>query len=159
MATAFMNTGTEQHKPKRGTMAQDPFSYALRIGVRAGDTLALIKKIQAGFSYQAFEALQCELDVSSRELAEVVQIPPRTLTRRKASGRLQPDESERVLRVSRLYDRAFGLFEGDTEAARRWLSTHRKALGGCTPLEFMRSEIGAREVENLIGRLEHGIYS
>ena len=61
------------------------------------------------------------------------------------------------------YERVFGkaqkLFEGDAWATERWLSSPRRALGGATPLERARTEDGAREVEALIGRLEHGVFS
>ena len=51
------------------------------------------------------------------------------------------------------------LFEGDNAAALRWLTAPRKALEGKTPLAYARTELGAREVEDLIGRLEHGVIS
>jgi putative toxin-antitoxin system antitoxin component (TIGR02293 family) len=51
------------------------------------------------------------------------------------------------------------LFEGDVAAAVNWLNTPRKLLGDRSPLAYARTETGAREVENLIGRLEHGIFS
>jgi putative toxin-antitoxin system antitoxin component (TIGR02293 family) len=62
-----------------------------------------------------------------------------------------------LLRVSRLLDRAVALFENDEVAARRWLTRPNRGLGGRTPLEFSRTEVGAREVEVLIGRLEYGL--
>src|SRR5258706_218900 len=69
------------------------------------------------------------------------------------------DESERLLRIATVFEKAVDLFEGDLVSARRWLSTPKKALGGETPLSFARTEIGGREVEALIGRLEHGVFS
>lgn len=87
-------------------------------------------------------------------LAELAQIPPRTLARRKEEGRLDPDESDRLLRASRVFGRALALFEGDVDAARTWLSAEQPALGGMAPLELATTDVGAREVENLIGRLE-----
>jgi putative toxin-antitoxin system antitoxin component (TIGR02293 family) len=51
------------------------------------------------------------------------------------------------------------LFEGDANAARQWLTAPQPALGGSTPGDYAATELGAREVENLIGRLEHGIPS
>jgi putative toxin-antitoxin system antitoxin component (TIGR02293 family) len=54
---------------------------------------------------------------------------------------------------------ALSLFEGDADAARRWLTTAQPALGGDKPLEYAATEVGAREVEDLIGRLEYGISS
>jgi putative toxin-antitoxin system antitoxin component (TIGR02293 family) len=81
------------------------------------------------------------------------------LARRKVSRRLTPDESERLLRISAVFEDAVDLFEGDVAAAVNWLTTPRKALGDRAPLTYARTEPGAREVENLIGRLEHGIFS
>jgi uncharacterized protein (DUF2384 family) len=41
----------------------------------------------------------------------------------------------------------------------RWLTSSQKTLGDQTPLEHARTEIGAREVEERVGRLEHGVFS
>jgi putative toxin-antitoxin system antitoxin component (TIGR02293 family) len=91
------------------------------------------------------------------ELAQLVHIPARTYARRVASkARLSLPEGERAVRVMRLYDLARGLF-GTHENTRQWLNAGLTALGGRTPLDFARTEQGAREVENLIGRIEHGI--
>jgi putative toxin-antitoxin system antitoxin component (TIGR02293 family) len=133
--------------------------YARRIGVRADTTIELIEKIHAGLSYQSFEKLRKELGLSVQQLAEVVQIAPRTLTRRKSAGRFKPDESDRILRASRVYDEALELFEGERGEARHWLTTPKAALSGRSPLDFSITEVGAREVENLIGRLERGVFA
>ena len=58
----------------------------------------------------------------------------------------------------RIFTYALDLFEGDQEAAQQWLSTEIQALQGATPLEASKTEEGAREVENLIVRLEHGVF-
>ena len=93
------------------------------------------------------------------QLAEALGIPGRTLHRRKADARLTPDESDRLVRLSRLYAAALDLFEGDAAGARQWLASPALALGGATPLRWSQTEPGAREVEALIGRLEHGVFS
>ena len=89
----------------------------------------------------------------------MVQISPRTLARRKDEGRLRPDESDRLVRVARIFGRAIDLFEGNAPAARQWLGKPNTALGGASPLEMVTSEVGAREIVGLIGRLEHGVFS
>ncbi len=89
----------------------------------------------------------------------LIQVEPRTLTRRKAEGRFQPDQTDRLLRASRLFQMAVDMFEGDISADRIWAVSSKKALGGKTPLEFARTEVGAREVKNPIGHLEYGVYS
>lgn len=112
-----------------------------------------------GLDFKAAERLRRNLDVSLSELADIIQIAPRTMHRRRQSGRLNPDESDRVLRASRLYGQALELFEGHEEAARQWLAKPQRALGGRIPMEVAKTDIGARQVENLIGRLEHGVFT
>jgi putative toxin-antitoxin system antitoxin component (TIGR02293 family) len=50
------------------------------------------------------------------------------------------------------------LFEGDRDAAADWLTRPQPALGGAVPLELAKTGLGTREVEALIGRLEHGVF-
>ncbi len=119
----------------------------------------LIREVMRGFSYRALIALETNSGVSLRALAETIGIPERTLARRRAAGRLAPEESERLLRLSSIFEKTVELFEGDVSSAVHWLAAPKRALGNQTPLQFARTEVGAREVENLIGRLEHGVFS
>ena len=118
----------------------------------------LIARVRAGFEYEEFEHMQERLELSSRDLARLIQIPERTLTRRKQAGRLDPGESERLLRLERLLALAEAMFR-DVDIALRWLKTPKSTLGGNIPLEYAATEVGAREVENLIGRIRHGVFS
>lgn len=118
----------------------------------------LIARVRAGFEYQEFEALRKRLELSLRDLARLTQIPERTLMRRKQVGRLDPSESERLLRLERLLALAEEMFR-DADKALRWLKTPKSAFGGNVPLEYATTEVGAREVENLIGRIRHGVFS
>lgn len=112
-----------------------------------------------GFSYQALIAFETNSGVSLQALAETIGIPERTLARRRAAGRLAPEESERLLRLSSIFEKAVELFEGDVISAVHWLASPKRALENQTPLQYARTEVGARQVENLIGRLEHGVFS
>ena len=112
-----------------------------------------------GFSYRSLITFESNSGLSLQSLADIIGIPERTLARRKASGRLAPEESERLLRLSSIFEKAVELFEGDVSGAVNWLTTPKRALEGQTPLQYARTEVGAREVENLIGRLEHGVFS
>jgi len=47
----------------------------------------------------------------------------------------------------------------DEHLARRWLSSPQRGLGGAVPLDYAETEIGAREVEDLLGRIEYGVYA
>ena len=134
-------------------------AYARLLGLEPVGTLALLDRVEAGLGYAAVERFRRHAGLSLRELAALVQIPPRTLARRREEGRLRPDESDRLVRASRVFGKALELFAGDAAAARAWLSTPAPALGGRIPLDAAATEIGAREVEDLAGRLEHGVFA
>jgi putative toxin-antitoxin system antitoxin component (TIGR02293 family) len=129
------------------------------LGIGANSTPDLLRQIEQGFSFETLLRLEANSGVSLALLASVIGIPERTLARRKASGRLEPGESERLLRVSSLFEKSVDLFEGNVTAAVHWLTSPKKALNGQTPLLYARTELGAREVEDLIGRLDQGIFS
>ncbi|MEJ2218348.1 MAG: DUF2384 domain-containing protein [Gemmatimonadota bacterium] len=139
------------------TEHQGAHTYVALLGLRTYGTAELHARVREGLSYESFERLRRVLDLPASRASELLQIPTRTLTRRKEAKRFEPEESDRLIRLSRLVGLALQLFEGDLEATRSWLKTPHAALADQTPLEFATTEVGSREVENLIGRLEHGI--
>ena len=118
----------------------------------------LIRQIQKGLRFSELETLQNSIDLPFEQLAVKLAISRSTLQRRKAAGRLSPDESDKVIRYSRLVRQAADFF-GDIEKARAWLKHPQYGLGGAVPLDYARTEAGAREVENLLGRMKYGVYS
>jgi putative toxin-antitoxin system antitoxin component (TIGR02293 family) len=139
--------------------APAPNYYASLLGFRKFDWPHLLQAVEEGFPYDAFERLRENTGLSADDVAAWLQLAPRTLTRRKQQGSFAPDESDRILRAARVLGRALELFDGDREAAVEWLQTPQRALAGIAPVDVARTEVGAREVENLIGRLEHGVFS
>jgi putative toxin-antitoxin system antitoxin component (TIGR02293 family) len=161
---AFMSLA-EKSRPKAvdrfwRQVEADPHSahaYVSLLGLRTYETAKLHSRVREGLSFEAFEQLRRVLDLPASRAAELLRIPPRTLARRREAKRFDPEESDRLIRLSRLVGLALQLFEGDAVEMRSWLTTPHSALAGQAPVEFATTEIGAREVENLIGRLEHGI--
>jgi len=131
--------------------------YVSLLGLRTYDPVELHTRLEDGLSYEALERLRRILDVPASRVAALIRIPPRTLIRRKEAKRLHPEESDRLLRLSRLVGLTLRLFEGSLPATRAWLKTPHVALGHQPPMDFATTEVGAREVEYLIGRLEQGI--
>ena len=131
--------------------------YAALLGLSTFDAAGLHDRVTSGLSYSALERLRKAVDLPLSQLAELIRVPTRTLARRKETGRLEPEESDRLLRLSRIVGLTLRLFEGDLSETRRWLSTSHPALANEAPLAMAKTEVGAREVEHLIGRLEHGI--
>jgi putative toxin-antitoxin system antitoxin component (TIGR02293 family) len=133
--------------------------YAQLVGLDVRETPELLKRVKEGLAYSSWESFLRNTRLTKEDAVGLVQISPRTLSRRKEEGRLHPDESDRLMRGARLFAQTVELFEGDVEAANKWFTSSQPALGGSTPIEYAATEIGAQEVEALIGRLEHGIPS
>lgn len=118
----------------------------------------VVQVVQEGLEFAELESLREQLDLPLDGLAEQLGLSRATLHRRKTSGRLTSDESDKVLRFARLLGQAVQLF-GGIEQARLWLKTAQRGLGGAVPLDYAQTETGAREVENLLGRIDYGVYS
>jgi len=129
------------------------------LGIRTNDPLKVIRTLQVGLPYRAYQQFLDKTGLNSESVVRIVGVANRTLARRKEQGKLSHSESERLLRLSIVYENALELFEGDAVATRQWLDSPQKALGGKSPLTLAESELGAREVEDLIGRLEHGVFT
>jgi len=84
-------------------------------------------------------------------------LPRRTFVRRqRAAQPLDPAESDRLIRLVRLVAAARETF-GDAEKAMTWLGRENRALDGQTPLSLADTDLGARNVETLLGRIGHGL--
>jgi putative toxin-antitoxin system antitoxin component (TIGR02293 family) len=144
---------TARTKP-RPQKSKSPLSVLLAL-----DVGALVAEIHKGLPFAAFEELVERTGLPREALAKTIQVPMRTLARRSVEGRFRAEESDRLLRIARIVDQSANLFEGDLYAARNWLATKQLALNDATPMDYASTEVGAREVESLIGRLEQGIPS
>lgn len=125
--------------------------------VKKPDELA--KLVRKGLPANSLTALAEKLDLGSTVLSRKLGIPQRTLTRRLSQkSRLTAAESDRTVRLARVYANAVEMI-GDEEKAVEWLRTPNRALGGERPLDQLDTDVGAREVEDILGRIAYGVYS
>ena len=130
------------------------------LGLRNCSVLEIISIIEEGLPFSKFEIFQEILGLPNNQMARIIALPDSTLARKKKNNeRFTSSQSERLVRLARILELSLRLFEGDTDATRRWLKAPRETLGGNTPLQMVATEIGAREVENLIDRLQDGVFS
>ncbi len=129
-----------------------------RKAARGVTSARLIQFVRDGLPVRELQDLQVSLGIPMQKLVPMLGLSKATLHRRKAGGKLEPAESDRVLRFARLMGRAAGVLESG-ENARRWLTSPQVGLGGAVPLEYADTEVGAREVDDLLGRIEYGVYS
>ncbi len=106
---------------------------AERIRVRAGLEEELFSRI-LGYSKVHYKRLQKN---------------PKTLLREVASNRLY--------RFAQILEHAIELYDGDEKTALKWLKAPNPAFGNETPIEMLKSEVGADMVDRLITQLELGI--
>lgn len=139
------------------TQARPPRLWQVA-GLNTTDGVALVGQINEGLDGKIASLIVDWAKMSQNDLRKMSGIPPTTFGR-SLKARFSPDQSERLVRIIRVIDRAVELFEGDKEEAQKWLKEPNRALGWKVPAELMASETGAYEVMKLITRLEHGVYS
>jgi|SRR5712691_4602076 len=115
----------------------------------------LREAIREGFPPAVVEELMRASGLSLKELAESLDLSPRSLQRRRRSGRLARFESDRLYRLARIVALARQSL-GNQELAMRWLKRANRALGGLAPIAAIDTEPGARQVENVLGRIAYG---
>ena len=98
------------------------------------------------------------LKLTNAQLAETLGVSERTLTRKKAEDRLSSTASDRLFRAPSVYAFPCEVLE-DKETATLWMRSPQRGLGGRVPIEMLQTEAGAHEVEDLLGRIEHGVIS
>jgi putative toxin-antitoxin system antitoxin component (TIGR02293 family) len=111
--------------------------------------------IREGFPHSAVESFLASSGLSMQEIASSLDLSLRSLQRRRHEKRLARYESDRLYRLARLVALA-EYFLGDHDIAIRWMRRPNHALGGVAPLSIVDTELGARQVENVLGRIGYG---
>lgn len=126
-----------------------------RLLVREG----AVARVRSGLPFSTLDEVAAAAGVGRLALARVIGLPATTLARRRKAGLLAAEESDRLVRVARLVALVHDMMLGNGKAASRWLRDPHDLLEGESPLERASTEVGSREVEQVIGRIRHGIFS
>lgn len=118
----------------------------------------LRRTVDAGLPYASLEAVMLKYGLAREEAAALLRLPQRTIARRKKEQRLRADESDRLLRLARVVAQAAQTL-GSEEKAVKWLRRPNRALGNQVPLQLLDNDIGALQVEEVLGRIAHGVVS
>lgn len=137
--------------------------------IDVGQRLDLSKVVQAsltqqdslarqGLPIEFVSAFQSQFGIAPEQTAEILQVSLRTLQRSQSQGKdLDAAQSGRLLRTAQIIERAKKLL-GDAEA-RDWLRREQTALNYRVPIDLLETEPGARAVEQLLGRIDFGVYT
>jgi putative toxin-antitoxin system antitoxin component (TIGR02293 family) len=127
---------------------------ARTLGRPLGTDSDLREAIREGFPHAVLQNVMRASGLTLEELASALDLSSRSLQRRRR-GRLARFESDRLYRMARLMALARQTL-GDGGRAVRWLKRANRALGGVAPLAAIDTELGARQVENILGRIAYG---
>ena len=125
---------------------------------RPRSSLDWVAVVREGLPARVLDALASNLGLTRTELAGVLGIAERTLARRRKRGVFTAEESAKLLRLARSLSRATEVFEKG-EAAVDWLKRPNRALGHARPLDLLDTDIGGENVLDVLGRIEHGVFS
>jgi putative toxin-antitoxin system antitoxin component (TIGR02293 family) len=128
------------------------------LGKKLHSQLDFVPLLRKGLPYEALESVTDKLDISVEVASVALQLARRTLARRKESNRLDAQESERIVRLAGIAAHATSIL-GTIEKAKRWLTADNRALGGAAPISLLDTDVGTRAVEDVLLRIEHGVYS
>lgn len=117
-----------------------------------------VSVIRQGIPSTAVDTLVDFLSITKSELSDAIDIPFRTLVRRKGEALLDRGESAKLVRVARVIERAEAVFE-DPNSARVWLKSPNTSLSGQSPMSLLDTELGAESVMDTLGRIEHGVFN
>lgn len=140
------------------SVAEVPPKTGYQVSAREGAGPVTIGTVRKGLSIGVFKSVATNLEMSDRDLARTLNIPNRTFDRRLAQGILSPEESDRLARVAKIFNEAREVF-GNPEKARGWMSTALAVFEGETPLQRADTSLGATQVEDVLGRIDQGVYS
>lgn len=141
---------------KQAQYKQDDFWKSVSVPQRGE---RLYQAIHKGFSCEVFNKLADISGMEKKQLAKITAISPASLNRRYKSGFFTEAESDRLYRCAALYKAALDLFEGNNIRARVWIKTPVAGLGGKSPIEMLRTSAETEAALDLIGRLEHGVFT
>lgn len=119
----------------------------------------LIAEVRAGLPASTVTLLAATLSMHRSQVAERLNIPARTLSRRLATNSpLTVDESDRTLRMARVVALANEVL-GAEDKAQRWMAAPNRALGGKKPFDQLDTELGVQSVEAVLQRIAYGMFS
>lgn len=134
-----------------------------QLGIKIKKAKEVDNLIRKGIPFKVVEDIKERLKLADEEIAGILGMSVRTLSRRrhikdKEDARLNAIESDRLFRLVKIFALAQDVLE-DKEQAIKWLHSRQFGLGKRIPLEVIQTEVGAREAEDLLMRIEHGVYS
>ena len=140
--------------PQTAALTAEQLGGPKTIGRQVRSDADLARAVELGFPTATIDALRKQ-GVTDRDIAALV-IKPRTLSHRRAQrSRLTVEESDRAVRLARVRALAEETF-ANRRKADLWLHRELSVLDGRRPIDLIRTQVGARIVEDLLASIAWG---
>ncbi len=126
------------------------------VGKRVRSPEDLVERVRKGLPFAALLAVMEQYGISRDALCSILHLSARNFLRRKEQKRLSPDESDRLYRLARVIAHANRVFESPEESA-DWIRSPNAALSKQQPVDLLDTDLGVQQVDQVLGRIEHGI--
>ncbi|MBB5622099.1 putative toxin-antitoxin system antitoxin component (TIGR02293 family) [Pedobacter cryoconitis] len=119
----------------------------------------LITLSNKGIKKASLDALVSHMGMTKKNFAEdILNLSVKTLERKKADDLLDRYTSSHIIEVTKVVAHAFEVFEQE-EKMQKWLNTPNRALNQMKPVDLFYIPTGLAMVDNVLGRIEEGVYS
>ena len=148
--------------PVAGSAASRPVAAGTRpASFRIKDLSVTItpEQIERGLPVRIVDAISLATGLGDARVRKLSRISSSSFARRQKSGSFTPEESDRLARLGRIMRSTLDFFDGDLDEARRWLEAPAPALDGKKPIDLIINDAGVKAVEDLLIRLEHGVFT
>jgi len=135
---------------------QTPQSLWMTLGLPSRGTM-LHDLVHEGLPFEYLDRIASLMQAQRVVITKAICISPSTLARRAKAGRFNAVESDRLVALVAVFEKALSLFENDKAAATEWMSTPARGLGSRCPLDMLGTRVETKAVLDFIGQLERGV--
>ncbi len=119
----------------------------------------IIKLGNTGITKNAINTLASFIGISRKYISEnIFNVSVKTLERKDNKEKLDKKTSSHAVEIARVLQHGYGVFR-DEEKMKRWLNKENKALNNLKPVELFDTLSGLSMVNDVLGRIEEGVYS
>lgn len=111
-----------------------------------------------GISKSSVENLAHVMDIPMKDMAVLLNLSYKTLARKKTADVLNTLVSSLSIEIANTMAKGVSVFE-DFDKLNRWLHKENKALNGQKPFDLLNTPTGIKLVNQVLGRIEDGVYS
>lgn len=138
--------------------APNPLQSILNLTSNFQNEMDLVKLSRSGLFKQSVTNMAAKFGITQEKICELLHMSARNFQRIKDNSPLDIYTSEQTIEMAHVYSKAHQIF-ADEDAIKQWFQTPNYALGNQKPLDLLDTSFGVKMVSDVLGRIEHGIFS